>query len=212
MRKQLVIIGAGGFGREVYAWAQQTFDFNEEWEFKGFLDDNSSILDNFNYNAKIISNVNEYMPKAEDRFLCAIGNPTIKKRLTKIILDKGGIFTNLIHPTVIVGNNVSMGNGIILCPRVILTCDIIVGNFVSLNFDTSIGHDVTVGNYCQVSSFCDVTGGVTLGEGVFMGSHASILPKGVVGDFAKVGAGSIVISKVKEYSTVFGVPAKPITI
>jgi acetyltransferase-like isoleucine patch superfamily enzyme len=74
----------------------------------------------------------------------------------------------------------------------------------------SVGHDARIGSYCQLSSYSDVTGHVQLADEVFMGSHASILPSVSVGDRAVVGAGSVVISKVKPGTTVMGVPAKPL--
>ena len=55
-----------------------------------------------------------------------------------------------------------------------------------------------------------MTGGVQLAEGVFMGSHAVVVPKVTVGAYAVIGASSVVIRKVASGSTVFGVPAKRI--
>jgi len=55
----------------------------------------------------------------------------------------------------------------------------------------------------------DITGGVTLGEGVLVGSHASVLPRLKVGAGAIIGAGSIVVRDVEPGVTVFGVPARP---
>ena len=37
--KNLIIIGVGGFAREIYWHAQKAHGFGDEWRIKGFLDD-----------------------------------------------------------------------------------------------------------------------------------------------------------------------------
>jgi acetyltransferase-like isoleucine patch superfamily enzyme len=59
-------------------------------------------------------------------------------------------------------------------------------------------------------SHVDVTGWVSIGEECLLGSHATVLPHVVVGARSIIGAGSAVIRKVNEESTVIGVPAKAI--
>ncbi len=206
--KDLIIIGAGEFGREVYAWAKQSKENNSLWKIKGFLDDNRNALDNFKYDAKIISGVREYSPKADDLFICAVGNVKLKKKLTSLILKKGGKFTNIIHPTVLMGENVRLGVGIVLCPYVVISSDAILENFVHVNLHTSIGHDAKIGNWCFVGTGCALNGYSKLEDSVFIAGHVIILPSGSVGKEAVVGAGSVVVGRVKPRITVFGIPAK----
>ncbi len=211
--KSLIIIGAGGFGREVLEWARQTFQFaGGEWEFGGFLDDNLEALQPFGGRERVVGTVAEYVPKPHDRFLCAVGKPGIKEELARPILEKGGRFTTLVHPSTIIGGNVRIGEGCILCPRVVLTSDIVIGKYVTLNIGTAVGHDAVVGDWTQTSAFCDLTGASRVGSRVFLGSGARVLPKVSVGDGAVVGAGSVVVRDVKPGQTVFGVPAVPLRV
>lgn len=205
--RSLVIVGAGGFGREVFEWAAQTFDFAGEWHFKGFVDDNPRALHGKNYPAGILCGIEAYQPEPSDYFLCAVGKPGIKANLVQQMLRKGAKPASLIHPSVVIGRNVHMGPGAILCPRVVLTCDITLGDFVTLNVATAAGHDVEIGSWSQTSAFCDLTGNTRLGEYVFMGSHSTVLPGMSVGDRAVVGAGSVVVRNVPPGETVFGAPA-----
>jgi len=206
--KKLVIIGAGDFGREIYSWAKQSKENNSLWEIKGFIDDNRNALDNFRYDVNIISGIKEYNPKADDLFICAIGSVKLKKKLTSLILKKGGKFTNIIHPTVVMGENVRLGAGVILCPYVVISSDATLGNFVHVNLHASIGHNVKIGNWCFVGTGCALNGHVTLADSIFMGGHVIILPNGSIGRGAVVGAGSVVVGRVKPHITVFGIPAK----
>ena len=206
--KQLIIIGAGGFGREVFSWALGTEEYGREYAIKGFLDDNPSALGHTVLPVGIIGSVRDYEPSEDDVFVCAMGRPAVKEECCGLIRGRGGEFVNIVHRSVVIGRNVVLGKGVILCPGVTLTCDIRVGDFVSFNLNCAVGHDVVVGDYSQMSSFCDLTGGVRLGKGVFMGSHASILPGVTIGDGAVIGAGSVVVSNVGPGLTVIGVPAK----
>jgi len=65
-----------------------------------------------------------------------------------------------------------------------------------------------VGDWCTLSDHVDITGKVSLGDAVFAGTHACVLPGLRVGDRAVVGAGAVVTRNVPSGSTMFGVPAK----
>jgi sugar O-acyltransferase (sialic acid O-acetyltransferase NeuD family) len=210
LKQNLIIISAGEFGREVYTWAQQAIKKGALWTLKGFLDDRSNILEELNYDVGIISSVEQYTPESNDVFLCAIGEPKSKKKYCDEVLRKGGIFTTLIHPTALLGPNVRIGIGSIICPFTQLSCEIEVGRFVTFGTFSSAAHDTVIGDWCQISGHCGLNGKSALEEGVFLGSHTVILPGVHVGAWAYVGAGSIVLKRIKPGIKVFGNPAVPI--
>lgn len=212
MTARLLIIGAGGFGREILAWAEDVVRAtpSPEWTIGGFLDANPLALKAFNIDVPVVGDPSSYMPQPNDRFVCAIGDPATKLRVCEALRGRGAQFTNLIHPTALVGPRCQLGTGAILCPFAALTVDVTLGDFVTLNLRAGVGHDVRIGDGATLNAYCDVTGAARLGKGVFMGSHAVVAPKAVVEDFARIGAGSVVVRRVKAGSSVIGVPAKRI--
>lgn len=205
--KRLYIVGAGGFGREMAAWCSHHPDNGAAWELCGFLDDNPAALDSFDYSPKTVLPLASHEPGPDECFVCGIGTPSVKRDACGRLASRGGRFLTLVHPSVILGKNVALGEGVVLCPGVIITCDVTLGNFVMANIGSTIGHDAVVEDWCTLSPHCDVTGGAHLHRGVFLGSHASILPRAVVGENAVVGAGAVVLRRVRPGATVFGVPA-----
>lgn len=209
--KNLVIIGAGDFGRAVYGWAKQTKEHGSFWRIKGFLDDRKDALAGYkHYEVGVISGIEKYQPETDDLFACGISNPKLKKKFISAILKKGGQFTNIIHPTVVMGENVRLGTGNILCPYAIVGSDSVLGDFIIAELRSMIAHDVKIGDWCFIGPSCSLNGRVTLENSVFMGCNAIVLPGGYVGEGAIVGIGSVVIDRVKPFATVFGNPAKPL--
>ncbi|MBE7502938.1 MAG: acetyltransferase [Verrucomicrobiales bacterium] len=207
--KQVLVVGASGFGREMLVWSRHAGFDKGEYRIKGFLDDNPGALNGHeSLGLRVVGSIADYVPEPEDRFVCGISLPWVKKKCVERLLGRGAQFLTVIHPSAILGPNVDLGVGCVICPGVVLTMDIVLGDFVTINCCSSMGHDARVGDWCSLNGHCDVTGGVVLGEGVLMGSHASVIPGMTVEDWAIVGAGTVACARVATGTTVFGVPAR----
>lgn len=203
----LIIISAGSFGREVHVWARQAIATGAPWRIKGFLDSRSHILDGYDYGTPILDAPECYQPGKSDVFLCAIGDPQVKRHYTSILEERGAEFTSLIHPTALVGHNVRIGAGAIICPLTQLSCDIELGRHVVFGTLSSGAHDVRIGSYSQISGGCQINGRATLGEGVFLGASVTVLPNARIEDWSYAGAGSVILKSVKTRTKVFGNPS-----
>lgn len=204
--KRLILVGAGGFGREILSWIRQGAIGGGQWHAEGFLDD--SKLGQEVDGLPVLGGVRTYQPQADDVFCITIGDPKAKLDVYASLKARGAAFASVIHPSVSISQTAAIGEGFIACPGALVSNQAVVGNVVTLNAYSCVGHDATLGDGCTLSSFCDVTGNVSVGEGVFMGSRATILPGFKVGSFATVGAGSVVLRAVQAGTTVFGVPAR----
>jgi len=107
----LIIVGAGGLGREVYSWLSQEIKEKQNQKIKGFIDDNPNSLDKFEYPVKIISTISDYRPNPEEKLVLSILNPEIKKRIVESLSQKGAEFYKLIHPSANLGTNIKLGEG-----------------------------------------------------------------------------------------------------
>lgn len=207
---KLVIIGAGGFGREVWAWAEQSMQIGREWELKGFIDDNIDALKVQRSPGVVLSTTQDYQPAPEDVFICAIGTPAIKRRVSEAIEARGGRFTRLVHRSVVLGHEVQLGEGVILCPFVAVTANNVLGKGASVNVHASIDHDASVGEWSQINCHCDLTAAVDVGREVFMGSRVSVIPNVRIGDGVYLGAGTVVLRDVPAGWKMVGSPARRI--
>ncbi|BET69353.1 dTDP-4-amino-4,6-dideoxy-D-glucose acetyltransferase VioB [Opitutales bacterium ASA1] len=207
MRK-LIILGAGGFGREVLTWARQSVQHGTEWEVKGFLDDREAAELKQPLHAPLLGRIADYQPQAEDVFLCAMGTPAMKRACIENVQARGGTFTQLIHRTAIVGDEVELADGVIVCPYAIVSGYSSIGRGVALNMHATVDHDATVGEYTQINCHCDLTGMVSVGCEVYFGSHVSVAPGVTIGDRAYLGIGTVVLRDVAAGTKMFGVPAR----
>lgn len=208
--KNLYIIGARGFGREVFNLFLECKKIHSSVECIGFLDDKKDALDGYTGYPPIISSVEDFEPKETDVFVCALGDVKFKRKYVEMITNKGGKFISLIHPDAQVGLNTTIGEGCIIKNACSISCDIKIGKFVTIMGYSVLGHDCVVKDWCHLGAYSFLGGFSQLGESVTLHPGVRLLPYKQVGNNAIVGAGSVVIRNIKEGFSVFGVPAKKI--
>lgn len=211
MSAPVYILGAGGFGREVLSWLKQCPDHGAKWHVAGFLDDNLAALSTVRASAPLLGPLQGFEPPVDSLLVCAIGDSSTRLKVCQRMQDRGGRFLTLIHPAAAIGEECQVGDGTIICPGVVITANVRLGRYVIVNAQTTIGHDAVLGDGVTLSGHVDITGYVQVGEGAFFGSHAAALPGSIIGAYARVGAGSVVLRSVKPHATVMGVPAKQIS-
>ena len=198
--KDLIIVCAGGFGREIYYIAKAL----GKWNIKGFIDDNLNALDGVNIALPIIGTIKDWVPSDNEVFALGVSNPKTKESIVNIMKAKGAMFEPLIAPYARVNETAIIGEGCVITGSV-GDC-VNVGNYVNI-MGSMIGQDSTIDDYSTTTGYTNIVC-AHLGKRVFVGSHAVVLNGLTVGDDAYVCAGSIVFSKVKAGTKVFGCPAK----
>lgn len=207
--KDIIIVGASGFGRELLQWIEDINAVSPEWNILGFIDDNLQSLDGCKCDYKVIGTIKDWQPKDNEYFALALALPEVKVRVVSVLKEKGAKFATLIHPTATINKYAEIGEGVIVTPRSGINPDAKVGNFVSI-LGSGVAHDATVGDFSTLSGRCSINGHVHIGERVYIASGVSIAPSKKIGNDAYVGIGSVIISNVKAGTRVFGNPAKMI--
>lgn len=208
--QHLIIIGIGGFAREVYWHAQGSIGYGEDWDIKGFLDGDVKLApeEYEKLDRPVLGDVFSYDIQEDDVFICAVGDGELRKRLTDPIRARGGTFINLIHKTAIIQGHVKMGIGNLICPFSHINDHAELGDFVVLN-SAGIGHDGKAGSYSSFMGGAGLCGYAVAGAFSYWATNAVALPHSQTGDHAHVGVGSVVFRRVKPGEHVFGNPAMP---
>ena len=208
--KPLLIIGAGGVGREATLIVEAINRVHPTWDLLGFIDDFTAVGTEYN-GVSVLGPLDILTQYKEPIYaVCAIANYTVKKKIIMKIKEfyPWVKFAKLIHPKVDLNPFMSIGEGCIIYQQVMMTVDVMLGDHVIVCASTGIGHDSVIKDYCDILWNCNISGHVTLEEGCFIGSGATIIQGLKIGPQTKVGAGSVVLKSTYGYCTVVGVPAK----
>lgn len=203
--RRILIVGAGGFGREVLQWVRDAWPV-ESTLIAGFLSADADRLNGRACPLPILTDPGRFEPEPGDALVLAIGIPEIRRQVAEDLASRGGEFLTLIHPTAIVAPTASIGNGSILCPYAIVSDSATVGRFGLLNYHSSLGHDATIGDYAVLSPYATLGGSSHIGDDVFIGLHASVGPGKRIGPRSKVSANSAALCDTPADSLVHGVP------
>lgn len=210
--KHLVIIGAHGFGREMYSSAMESIGYGTEFDIKGYLDGRKELLDGYEGYPPIIGSVETYEPDKDDVFVCALGDVRYKVKYAKMILEKGGEFITLIHKSAYISKNVKIGKGCLILADTRIQCDATIGNYVTIQPKAVIGHDAVVEDWCMINALADCGGFSHMEEGATLHTCSFLLPNKRIGAYAVVGACSLAARNVKPGTVVLGVPAKELAL
>ena len=210
--KDIAIIGAGGFGREVACLINRINENDLTWNLVGFFDDNLSLK------GQMISHYAPCLGGIEDlnsfdkelNVIIAIGSPTTMKKVVGRITNSNILFPNIIHPETVLTDpeTVSIGKGNIIQAHCTLSCDVAIGDFNVLNGSVVFGHDVKVGSYNTFMPAVRVSGEVKIGNENLFGVGSIVLQQLKIGDNVRLSAGSVLMTKPKEGQMYIGNPAK----
>jgi len=206
MNNKIAVIGAGGFGREVFSMISGT-----EYQCVGFIDYAS---DRVMLPAPVLGNEDDIIElKTMYGFSnCAIAIGDIGKRkeifvkISKFDID----FPTIVHSSV-QSFSVALDIGTIIYPNVVIMNDCRVGKFSLLNSGVTLGHDVVIGNFCSINPGVHLAGNICVGDRAFLGIGAKIVENISIGNNAIVGAGSVVLHDVPDNTKVYGIPAREVS-
>lgn len=205
----IVIVGAGGFGREVLDIIEAINSVEKTWDFGGFIDDgapDATLLQR--RDATWLGGI-EALAEYEGTYVIGIGDPRARHEIDNHATALGLEPATLVHPLSSIGADVVFGPGTLVTAGVRVTTNIRTGRHVHLHLNSTVGHDCRLEDYVTTSPGANISGNVAVREGVTIGTGAAVIQGKTVGAYATVGAGAVVVRDVEPGSTVVGVPAKP---
>jgi sugar O-acyltransferase (sialic acid O-acetyltransferase NeuD family) len=205
----LVIVGAGGFGREVLELVRDINATAPAFEFLGFVDDgqaNAELLERLG--AKILG-PSSLLDDLDASFVIAIGAAAPRRRIDAVARSHGRAAATLVHPWATVGSDVVLGEGAVVAAGVRLTTNVSVGRHAHVNLNCTVGHDTVIEDFVTLAGGVHLGGGCVVEEDATLGLGSVILPNVRVGRRAVVGAGAIVVRDVVPGTTVVGTVARP---
>lgn len=208
--KNLYIIGAGGFGREVAWIVERINSIKPTWNLKGFIDDNETLWGSKEGEYHVFGGC-EYLSTLEDVYaVCAVGSSNVRKKIIEKLKDTSVKFATLVDPSVLYSNSVKIGEGAIVCAGTIITVNVNIGDHVIVNLDCTIGHDAVIDDFVTIYPSVNVSGNVLIGECSELGTGTQIIQGKKVISNTIIGAGAIVVKDCIESGTYVGSPAKKI--
>ena len=208
--KDLYIIGAGGFGREVAWIVERINSIKPTWNLKGFIDDNETLWGSKEGEYHVFGGC-EYLSALEDVYaVCAVGSSNVRKKIIEKLKDTSVKFATLVDPSVLYSNSVKIGEGAIVCAGTIITVTVNIGDHVIVNLDCTIGHDAVIDDFVTIYPSVNVSGNVLIGECSELGTGTQIIQGKKVISNTIIGAGAIVVKDCIESGIYVGSPAKKI--
>jgi sugar O-acyltransferase (sialic acid O-acetyltransferase NeuD family) len=208
-KEKLVIIGAGGSGKDILATLLRCNKISQKYKILGFLDDDESLIGTEINGFLVIGNL-EWLSEQSSVINCVITNgfSKIRKKIVKKIEKFNVNFPTILDPSVILANDVKIGKGTIIQAGTIINPDTIIGDYTFINIDCTIGHDCKIQNYVTIAPGVHINGNNLIGENSEIGSGCVTIQNITIEKNCTLGAGTVLIKNIPEKSTVVGNPGK----
>lgn len=208
--KDIVLYGAGGLAAEMVILINDINCVEPTYNLLGFLVDPEYYVPGESVVGYPVLGDESWLLDHKDRVCCtcAIGHPSIRKRIQEHLSEQGVRFETLIHPTVKIPGNSHVGDGTIICHYCSVSPNVTLGKGCFMNGYSAVGHDASIGNYTVINPRGQISGKCQIGDEVMIGGASFINSGRKVGEKATVVPGSIVFRNVKPGTYVMGNPAR----
>ena len=213
--KKIIIIGGMGNGTVALSTIEDINKIVPQWEVLGFFNDfETSDINGY----PVIGKVNresaaKYLIDRDVFFLYTLISTKLNHRFIHKLHEMDipdERYATIIHPTAIISKFAKIGYGVSIQPFVSVGPNVTVGNHVQIYAQSLIGHNSILENYSYVANNACIGATVHLKPGAYLGINCSILEKTIIGEWALIGMGAVVIQDVPDFNKVVGNPSRVI--
>lgn len=207
--KDLIVIGSGGFSKQVIEIIEQLNLITEEYNLIGIIDDNKSLIGTEILGYEVIGDTNYINKLSKHRKIygvIAIADGLVRNNIASKLNEVQWI--NLIHPSAVISKYNIMGVGNIICAGVIVNPDLQMGNHSHINIGSTLGHDVSILDFVTVMPGSRISGNVTIKSNSMIGTGSTIIQGLIIEENVRLGAGTVVTKDTKPNYLYVGVPSK----
>ena len=210
-RRQLVIIGTGGLGRETLWALNEGGDGDARYEVIGFLTNAAEEHGSEVCGLPVLGGERWVVGRPDVHAVCCIGDPRGRRELALSLAGSDVSFASVVHPSALMSEHVKLGVGCVVGARAVLTSQVKVGDHVVIGVGAIISHDSEIEDYATLAPGVLLAGCTRVGYGAELGANATVIPGRCVGRGARVGAQSAVIEDVEPNVVAAGVPARKLS-
>lgn len=211
MPKSLVVVGAGGLGREVVETVRAVNAVSRTWDLEGFVDDDTSLPPEIE-GVPVLGSTSQLREMSDDvSVVVCVGRPGLnwsrKQVVAKLDLPVDR-YATIVHPSAIIPPTSRLGAGSIVLGGVIATTTVMIGEHVVVMPGAILTHDNRIGDFVTFGAGVRLAGGVAVGEGAYLGAGALVREDRTIGRWSLVGMGAAVTTDIPDGEVWAGVPAR----
>jgi sugar O-acyltransferase (sialic acid O-acetyltransferase NeuD family) len=208
--QRLVVLGAGGFAREVLDLVAAVNASRKRYEVIGLVAADDPDPELLREHGQRLLGDDVVLAAIVARYVIAIGAPDVRRRLDRMATAHGLEAVTLVHPDATVGATVRLGPGAVVAAGARLADNVTVGRHTHINLNATVGHDCVLGDYVTVNPLAAVSGACVLAHDVTVGTGAAIVQQRHVGAGSIVAAGAALLHELEPGMTAIGNPARPL--
>ncbi|MBC7596930.1 MAG: acetyltransferase [Kineosporiaceae bacterium] len=207
-----MIVGCGGFGREVADVVDAINRTQPTWNLLGFIDDSPKSADVERVNRlgrQIIGDLASEAPgDGPVWYVIGIGDGKVRESIASRLDARGWRAATLVHPGSALGADCKLGEGAVVCAGASITTNVTVGRHVHINLNCTVGHDSRLADFVTLNPLVAISGNCSVEIRAQLGTHSAVLPGLTIGKDATVGAAACVVRDVASNLVVKGIPAR----